>query len=206
MSDIGLILNGFLGVLLVGALILGWRLEQRLKTLRASHQSFAQAVGDLDRAATRAEQGLADLRVATDEATGTLTGRVERAGSLSAKLERLIAEATNVEARLAAAPPAAVGRESAFARFAERYNHARPAPIAEARTDLILEDQPAPAAARAPAATPAAGRPAPAARPALAARLERLRQLARPQPSRAALEEELFDVAPAPRRAAGGRQ
>ena len=49
MSDIGLILNGLLGVLLVGALVLGWRLEGRLKALRASHQSFKEAVEDLDR-------------------------------------------------------------------------------------------------------------------------------------------------------------
>jgi len=66
MSDIALIMNALLGVLLVGALLVGWRLEQRLKALRASHQSFTEALGDLDRAAARAEQGLADLRAATD--------------------------------------------------------------------------------------------------------------------------------------------
>ena len=30
MSDIALIMNALLGVLLVGALLVGWRLEQRL--------------------------------------------------------------------------------------------------------------------------------------------------------------------------------
>ncbi|MEJ0064539.1 MAG: DUF6468 domain-containing protein [Caulobacteraceae bacterium] len=76
MSDIGLIMNALLGVLLVGALFLGWRLEGRLKVLRASHQSFSKAVDDLDRAAARAEQGLADLRAATDDASETLAARI----------------------------------------------------------------------------------------------------------------------------------
>ena len=82
MSDIALIMNALLGALLVGALFVGWRLESRLKALKASHQSFAQAVADLDRAAGRAEQGLADLRAATDEAADSLAGRIERAKTL----------------------------------------------------------------------------------------------------------------------------
>jgi len=102
MSDIALIMNGFLAVLLVGALGMGWRLERRLKALRASHASFAKAVEDLDRAAARAEQGLADLRAATDEAAESLAGRIDRAGSLAARLEELTSRAVNVEARLAA--------------------------------------------------------------------------------------------------------
>jgi hypothetical protein len=104
MSDIGLILNGLLGALLVCALLLGWRLERRLKALRLSHQSFARSVEDLDRAAARAEQGLADLRAATDEAAETLAGRIDRAKSLSIKLEKLTDAAAGAEARLASAP------------------------------------------------------------------------------------------------------
>src|SRR5581483_11950979 len=105
--------------------------------LKASHESFAQAFADLDRAAARAEQGLADLRAATDEAAETLAGRIERAAHLAARLEKLTAEATLAEARLVAAPrpaaapvPAALlhaperprpapSRDTAFARFAE---------------------------------------------------------------------------------------
>ncbi|HZZ87876.1 MAG TPA: DUF6468 domain-containing protein [Caulobacteraceae bacterium] len=104
MSDIGLIMNVLLGVLLVGALFLGWRLEGRLKALRASHQSFTQAVGDLDRAAQRAEQGLADLRAATDEAAETLAARIDRAGHLAGRLEKLTADAEGAHMRLAHAP------------------------------------------------------------------------------------------------------
>jgi hypothetical protein len=236
MSDIGLIMNAALGVLLLGALFLGWRLEGRLKVLRASHESFTRAVGDLDRAAARAEQGLSDLRAATDEAADTLAARIERAGHLAGRLEQLTAEAMLAETRLAAAPrpaprpapapqaapmaaavpqpaprPAPVAdarpaqsRESAFARFAERYG-ARPphspSALAEAaaRNDLILEDDEAPAP-----------RTARQMAPEVIARMERLRALARPPaaaPAKPVLiraaDDELFDE-PAPRRAAGG--
>ena len=209
MSDIGLIMNGLLGVLLIGALVVGWRLEGRLKALRASHQSFTEAVHDLDRAAARAEQGLADLRAATDEAAESLAGRIERAGTLAQRLERLTGEAMGAEQRLTAAPkpaptPAvAPTRETAAQRFSERFGAMRAAapvsPIAQAaaRNDLILEDDAPPAPITPP-------------RPALVAandRLERLRALARPRPeaakTRPRLDDDLFELGE-PRRAAGG--
>jgi len=208
MSDIALIMNGFLAVLLVGALGMGWRLERRLKALRASHASFAKAVEDLDRAAARAEQGLADLRAATDEAAESLAGRIDRAGSLAARLEELTSRAVNVEARLAAAPrpqpapapapkpltvaappparPVAAARDTAFSRFAERYGvTSSAAPSHDARNDLILEDEPA----RSPGI----------------ARLERLRERLAPRGDdrrERGRDDELFDAP----RAAGGRR
>jgi hypothetical protein len=239
MSDIGLIMNALLGVLLVGALFLGWRLEGRLKALRASHQSFSQAVGDLDRAAARAEQGLADLRAATDEAADTLAARIDRAGHLAGRLEKLTAEAEGVHTRLVTAPrleaprmalraeaprsealrPEALrpetsrqpvarpaeSRDSAFARFAERYGSAKagpsPAALADAaaRNDLILEDDDVPAPR---ASSPSLSRLSPEA----AARMERLQALARPRaaPARpdSRADEDLFEAPQ--RRAAGG--
>jgi Domain of unknown function (DUF6468) len=242
MSDIGLIMNALLGVLLVGALFLGWRLETRLKALRASHQSFTSAVEDLDRAAARAEQGLADLRAATDDASETLAARIDRAGHLAVRLEKLTAEAEGMHTRLIATPrqpalraaapdviyaeaprpeapraessrieparPAATrpadNRETAFARFAERYSASKagpsPSALAEAaaRNDLILEDDDAPAP---PTQRPA---PVPQLSPAAAARMERLQALARPRPAAkpdARLDDDLFE---APRRAVGG--
>jgi len=237
MSDIGLIMNLLLGVLLVGALFLGWRLEGRLKALRASHQSFSKAVEDLDRAAARAEQGLADL----------LAARIERAGHLAGRLEKLTADAEGVHTRLATAPrldarleaprPAATraavqrpepsrgaevlraealrataarpdeSRESAFARFAERYGSAKsghsPSVLAEAaaRNDLILEDDAPPSAPSVPTPNGAFARLSPAA----AARMERLQALARPRPAASKPDvrndDELFEM---PRRAIGG--
>jgi hypothetical protein len=92
MSLIGLGMNLLLAVLLACALTLGLRLNRRLKALRDSHEGFAVAVRELNAAAERAEQGLADLRAATDEATDTLADRIEKGRALAARLERLIAE------------------------------------------------------------------------------------------------------------------
>jgi hypothetical protein len=88
MSPISLSMDLLLAVLLIAALGFCWRLERRLKGLRDSHADFAVAVADLDRAAQRAETGLAQLREATDEAADLLAGRIEKARELAAKLER----------------------------------------------------------------------------------------------------------------------
>src|SRR5262245_40294212 len=93
MSAVALILNLLLGGLLLAALGLGWRLERRLKALRDSQASFTQAVADLDRAAVRAEQGLADLRAATDEASEQLAGRIDRAREMTARLDGALSRA-----------------------------------------------------------------------------------------------------------------
>ena len=93
MSPVSLSLDLLLVVLLIAALGFGWRLDRRLKGLRASHVDFAQAVADLDRAAQRAEVGLAQLREATNEAVDLLAGRIEKARELTTKLDRLTSEA-----------------------------------------------------------------------------------------------------------------
>ena len=123
MTFVPIILDGLLGVLLIAALLLGVRLDRRLKTLRESHQGFAQAVNDLDRAAARAEQGLADLRAATDEAADVLAARIEKAQLLSMKLE------TQAE-RAAAAPPPVPVRERALSGSRDLFNRTS-APVRE---------------------------------------------------------------------------
>ena len=90
MSIIGVALNLLLAALLMAALAMGWRLNRRLKALRDSHDGFAVAVRELNGAAARAEQGLSDLRAATDEAVDLLADRIEKGRTLAAKLERLI--------------------------------------------------------------------------------------------------------------------
>ena len=76
MSIVALGLNLLLAALLLAALAMGFRLNSRLKALKDSHEGFARAVAELDAAAARAEQGLADLRAATDEATDELADRI----------------------------------------------------------------------------------------------------------------------------------
>lgn len=93
MSIVAIGMNLMLAGLLVAALMMGMRLNGRLKALRDSHEGFAKAVADLDSAALRAEQGLADLRAATDEAVDLLADRIEKARALSQKLERQVVQA-----------------------------------------------------------------------------------------------------------------
>lgn len=113
MTTAALALNLLLAVLLVAALVMGWRVERRLKTLKASHDGFAKAVADLDNAAARAEQGLADLRAATDEASETLAERIAKAKSLAARLDERISageKAAEQAARVAAEAEARAAR------------------------------------------------------------------------------------------------
>jgi len=233
MSDIGLIMNALLGVLLIGALFLGWRLEGRLRALRTSHQSFTKAVEDLDRAAARAEQGLADLRAATDDAAETLAARIDRAGHLAVRLEKLTADAEGMHTRLLATPrqpapraaPADVivpeapraetprlaasrpataeNRGSAFARFAERYGAAKAGPPPSALAEAAARNDLILEDEEAPPAPRA--QPVVQLSPAAAARMERLQALARPRPAAAKLGVRADDeLFEAPRRAAGG--
>ena len=94
MSIIGLVMNLLLAGLLIAALGMGWRLNSRLAALRDSHDGFAVAVAELNTAAARAEQGLADLRAATDEAVDILGDRIEKGRTLAARLDRLIEHAS----------------------------------------------------------------------------------------------------------------
>ena len=108
MSPVSMTLDLILAALLLITLGFGLRLERRLKALQASQATFAVAVADLDRAAARAETGLADLRGAMDEAANLLAGRIEKARELSAKLEALTTDGAAVVER----PPASVQRSA----------------------------------------------------------------------------------------------
>jgi len=133
MSVTAIALNGLLAILLLIALAFGVRLERRLKALRDSHEGFAKAVADLDRAAMRAEQGLADLRAATDEAADTLADRIDRAQALASQLD----ERLN---RPMVTPPPATARPAAAPRpaTAPRPAAARPEPETPTETSRRL--------------------------------------------------------------------
>lgn len=135
MSLIAFAMNGFLAVLLIAALVFGWRLERRLKALRDSHEGFAKAVAELDQAAARAEQGLADLRAATDEAAETLAVRIERAQALAAQLE----ERTSRPLPPPSARPERPEREERFERPSLARREPEPAPPAPAQPERRLK-------------------------------------------------------------------
>ncbi|RYF95091.1 MAG: flagellar positioning protein PflI [Caulobacteraceae bacterium] len=127
MSIVALSMNIVLGLLLVAALGMGWRLERRLKALRSGHDDFAKAVADLDAAAMRAQAGLMALRAASSEAEENLNVRIAAAQALVAELERPLAE------QLAAARPRRHGAVAAPPARDDDWLD-RPSPPARERT------------------------------------------------------------------------
>ena len=170
MSIIGLTLNLLLAGLLIAALGMGWRLNRRLKALRDSHDGFAVAVAELNTAAARAEQGLADLRAATDEAVDILGDRIEKGRTLASRLDRLI-EHASVPQR--AAPAAAIVDDP----VAERRLGALLAAARQARPERVMP----------PLRTEALGRLEAMAPPPLERQAPRARR---------SVEDELFDDEP----------
>jgi hypothetical protein len=93
MSPVALTLNITLGVLLVGAMILGLRLDRRLRALRESHKSFAKAVSELDQAALRTQSGLNELKATAEGVRADLSEQLHNARILSDRLIKLTSEA-----------------------------------------------------------------------------------------------------------------
>lgn len=168
MNPVGVGLDGLLALLLIAALAVGVRLSRRLKALRDGQSAFVRSVGELDAAATRAENGLQALRIATQEAHDQLLTRIEAARTLSARLDRAAGEA---EAACSRAEALARSPAAAPARPALALVPAAPAsPVEPLRRDLILDDEPLtlappPAARTPPPAAPAPAAPAPATAP-----------------------------------------
>ena len=151
MTLIGLAMNLLLGGLLVAALMLGLKLNKRLKGLRDSHDSFAIAVRELNAAAARAEQGLADLRAATDEAVDELADRIDKGRALATRLQRLIDDAPAAAAGVPRALTEGIASEDI--RTAERRLGALLAAAREARPERSparadVREPPAPAQPR----------------------------------------------------------
>ena len=101
----GMVLDGVLMLLLVCALGYGVRLERKLTTLRAGQLAFANAVVELNQAAGRAEQALANLRASGQE-TDLLHDRIVKAREVKAQLEQLIARGPVAAAPVSAPEPA----------------------------------------------------------------------------------------------------
>ena len=177
MSPIALVMNLVLALLLLAALGFGVRLERRLKALRDGQATFVDAIADLDRAARRAEQGLAELRQATDETVDLLAGRIENARELVARLDGLVAAAARPIAR-APQPAPAPTRPSPRAFLGD----------APDRAELDAEDLVLKLSEKQVIAHPRPGRFEPRATPR----------------SRASVDDDLFDQSP--RAAAGGRR
>jgi hypothetical protein len=93
-------------------------------------------VADLDRAAMRAEQGLADLRAATDEAADTLADRITQAKALAAQLDE------RLNRPMVTPPPASTARPAAEPRatMPRPMRAPEPEPSPETQRRLRAED------------------------------------------------------------------
>jgi hypothetical protein len=157
-------LNLILGVLLVCALVLGLRLERKLRGLKDSNADFVKAVGELDQAAGRTEHSLDVLRAGTETAKNEVASRIDQARVACQRLEKLVADADKAADRLAAQPLMLHDRAPPPARPVPAQPPA-PAPSAIARpepeymwADDVTVGRPAPAPAPAPAPSPARSR------------------------------------------------
>jgi hypothetical protein len=151
-------LNLILGVLLFCALILGLRLERKLRGLRESHADFAKAVGELDQAAGRTEHSLADLRAGTEIAKNEVASRIDQARIACQRLEKLVADADRAADRLAAQPLALMDRAPPPPRAPQAPQPPAPAPSAIARPEPEFRRPAAPVQPGRPAAPPARSR------------------------------------------------
>ncbi|MDI7773802.1 DUF6468 domain-containing protein [Asticcacaulis sp. EMRT-3] len=97
MSLTNAIMDLILMGLLVAALWFGVRLDKRLKALRAAHEGFARAVGELDDAAIRAHNSLKELRAHADESQDLLHGRVLAAREVLNKLDAQVSRAERAQ-------------------------------------------------------------------------------------------------------------
>ena len=178
---IAIALDLFLATLLICALLVGLRLERRLKVLRDSQTGFAAAVIELNAAMAKAQQGLADLKAATTEAQTDLTDRIQDARGVAARLDQKTPGAAEAAVKLEAVieRATAVLARGAAERTLRAEEAAMPPPH--------YARSPYPARAPAPAPRPAAQEEEPLVlRPAA---------LSRPAPrSRAPADDDLFEA------------
>jgi hypothetical protein len=166
MSPVAIGLDLLLVALLVTAIVVGLRLNKRLKAVREGQAGFVKAVAELDAAAARAESGLKALRAASEETHDVLLTRIETARGLINRLEAASHAAERAADRVAARPPepppslqAALGLARAEARLDPRFREslalAKPAapaapvrrPAPRSLDDDLFEAEPAPAPA-----------------------------------------------------------
>jgi len=142
MSLVAIALNSLLAGLLILALILGMRLNQRLKALRDSQLSFARAITDLNAATTRAERGLADLRFASEEAAEGLGQQIDAARLLASRLERHTQSLGSASLRDVSGGPDPEGSKLGALLSGARQPRPRPEPEREIRRSDPLARRP----------------------------------------------------------------
>ena len=186
---ISIVLNLILGVLLFCAMIMGARLERRLRTLRQGQVEFTKAVSELDRAATRTEAGLASLRASSETARTELASRIDQARIACQRLEQLTADAEKALSQPLSLnqPLAQAARASSVGGGRHDFGHSALAQAALAQSALAQSAQ-----AQSGHGSAAGTRSEPAALRPVAAPVP-MRPSA-PSRSRALVDDDLFDV------------
>jgi chromosome segregation ATPase len=176
MSFVGLLLQALISVLLIAGFAYGLRLHRKLDELKASQAGFVQAVAELDRAAARAEAGLAALRESSDIAREELADRIDSARKLVRRLEEAASDAALTLKRLEAAQRAGL----ASPVRAEPATRAGDTAASEARREPSSAPPERPQALSRPPAAIAPDRPTDGPAPSSASeRLRRLTELLR---------------------------
>ena len=89
MSMAAFLFEALIGVLLVGAAIMCWRVDRRLKALRDGQDGLKETVAALNDAVDRARAGLASLDRASKETGEALDQRTREARALADELRLL---------------------------------------------------------------------------------------------------------------------
>ncbi|MBL4758800.1 MAG: chemotaxis protein [Rhizobiales bacterium] len=100
--NIGILVDGLVSGLLI--LTIGYciALNRRLKMLRADEATLKQTIGELIRAAARAENAISGLRAAAGETESALTDQTREANLLSQRLAEHVVAGEGIMTRLAA--------------------------------------------------------------------------------------------------------
>lgn len=146
MSAYVLIFEGLVAVLMLGAAVMCWRVDRRLKSLRDGQDGLKTTIGALNDAVDRARASLAALDRASKESGGELKQRVGEAQRLADELRILTSAGEARAERLASAPrrrepPArpsepSRSREPAGDPGAETMNGGKPGRLLEALKTL----------------------------------------------------------------------
>jgi hypothetical protein len=94
------ILDGVLCLLLIGALLGGVRLNQRLTILRQGQSELRLLITQLHEAAERAQASVVQLRSAAKESEATLTERATKARALADELQILTESGESIALRI----------------------------------------------------------------------------------------------------------
>ena len=104
MSPLVLIFEGLVAVLMLGAGVMCWRVDQRLKSLRNGQDGLKATIGALNDAVDRARASLAALDRASREQGADLKQRVEEARRMADELSILTSAGESRAERLAQTP------------------------------------------------------------------------------------------------------